>query len=100
MQSIPRLFDDGALSPSYRVYRHPGVARPVAPCCDPWLQISMYNPERLIDNGLIPDPEPERTVPAPPPVELYNIADDPLERRNLAEQHPDRVRNLLCELET
>ena len=32
--------------------------------------------------------------------ELYNIADDPLERRNLAAQHPEKASNLLRELET
>ncbi|MBD3385509.1 sulfatase-like hydrolase/transferase [candidate division KSB1 bacterium] len=78
----------------------PAIAEAMAaPCCDPWLRISMYNPERLIDNGLIPDPEPARTVPGPPPAELYNIAQVPLERTNLAEQHPDRVRRLLHDLE-
>ena len=71
-----------------------------APCCDPWLRISMYEPERLIENGLIQDPEPPRTVPEPPPPELYNIADDPLEQANLADQHPDIVHRLLRDLET
>jgi len=70
-----------------------------APCCNPWLRISMYEPERLIENGLVRDPEPPRTVPDPPPPELYNIAADPLEQRDLAEQHSDVVRRLLRDLE-
>ena len=71
-----------------------------APCCDPWLRIAMYEPERLIEQGLVRDPEPARTVPAPPPAELYHIADDPLEQTNLAERHPDVVHRLLIALET
>ncbi len=71
-----------------------------APCCDPWLRISMYEPEKLIETGPIKDPEPERTIPDPPPPELYNIAEDPLEQENLAEKYPDKVSHLLTELET
>ena len=37
-----------------------------APCCNPWLRISTYNPERLIANGLLKEPEPPRTIPDPP----------------------------------
>ncbi len=70
------------------------------PCVDPWLRISMYEPERLIENGLIPDPEPPRTVPDPPPAELYNITEDPLETANMADRHPDVAHRLLVELET
>lgn len=70
-----------------------------APCCDPWLRISMYEPERLIRDGILRDPEPPRTIPAPPPPELYNIAKDPLETANLAEQYPDVAHRLLIELE-
>jgi len=71
-----------------------------APCCDPWLRISMYEPERLIESGLIMDPEPTRTIPEPPPAELYNIAEDPLEETNLANRHPGIAQKLLVELET
>jgi len=70
------------------------------PCCDPWLRISMYEPERLIENGLITDPEPPRSIPEPPPPELYNIAGDPLEDVNLAADHPDIAHKMLVELET
>ncbi|MCG2659120.1 MAG: sulfatase-like hydrolase/transferase [Kiritimatiellae bacterium] len=71
-----------------------------APCCDPWLKISMYEPERLINGGLVKDPEPPRSVPEPPPPELYNIVNDPLEKANLMDRHPDIVHRLLRELET
>jgi arylsulfatase A-like enzyme len=71
-----------------------------SPCVDPWLHISMYETERLIESGVIPDPEPPRAVPPPPPAELYNIATDPLEATNLAAQHPDTAHRLLVDLET
>lgn len=78
----------------------PAIAESMeAPCCDPWLRISMYEPERLIENGLITDPEPPRSVPEPPPPELYNIAEDPLEAANLADRHPDVAHRLLRDLE-
>ena len=48
----------------------------------------------------ITGPFPPRQVPPPPPLELYNIADDPLERDNLAESYPGRVRKMMRELET
>ena len=70
-----------------------------APCCDPWLRISMYEPEQLIKNGPITDPEPPRNIPAPPHPELYNIAEDPTEKENLADQYPDITQRLLMELE-
>lgn len=59
----------------------------------------MYEPERLIESGPIKDPEPPRNVPAPPPPELYNIAEDLLETANLADRHPDVVHRLLGDLE-
>lgn len=79
----------------------PAIAEAMAaPCCTPWLNISMYEPERLISDGLVLDPEPPRTITEPPSVELYNIDDDPLEKTNVADQHPDIARRLLSELET
>jgi arylsulfatase A len=70
-----------------------------APCCDPWLRISMYEPERLIETGPIKDPEPARTLPSPPAPELYNIAEDPLETTDLSERHPDIAHRLLRDRE-
>lgn len=62
-----------------------------------WNSIMRYEPEKIQD--VIRDREPERTIPAPPPPELYNIAKDPLERENLANEHPERVARMLGELE-
>jgi arylsulfatase A-like enzyme len=45
-------------------------------------------------------PFPVRELPDPPPVELYNIADDPLEQNDLADQHAGRTHKMLTELET
>jgi arylsulfatase A len=65
-----------------------------------WLEASMYRPEHFLERGIIRDPDPPREVPAPPPPELYNIVQDPLEQSNTADQHPDTVHRLLRELET
>jgi len=65
-----------------------------------WLEVSMYNPDYFIQNGIITDPEPFVEAPAPPPQELYNIETDPLEQYNLAHQHPDIVHQMASELET
>ncbi|MCJ7736535.1 MAG: arylsulfatase [Anaerolineae bacterium] len=65
-----------------------------------WLPVSMYMPEHFIDNGIFSAPFPERDVPDPAPPELYNIAEDPLERKNLADEYPERARKMLQELET
>jgi len=65
-----------------------------------WLRVSMYGPEHFITQGLITDPEPEREVPPAPPPELYNIEEDPLEKHDLADREPERVRKLLRELES
>lgn len=64
-----------------------------------WLRVSMYEYEYFLEHGLIRG-EPERQVPPPPPAELYNIREDPLEQENLAARYPERVRRMLAELET
>ncbi|MBN1348179.1 sulfatase-like hydrolase/transferase [candidate division KSB1 bacterium] len=63
-------------------------------------EISMYNPEHFIVNGIFKPPYPPRDVPPPPSPELYNIEEDPLERNNLAEKYPSRAQKMLHELET
>jgi arylsulfatase A-like enzyme len=57
-----------------------------------------YQPESIIN--ITRGPEPERTVPSPPPPQLFNLRDDPLEQHDLAEQQPERVNRMLAELET
>ncbi len=64
-----------------------------------WLKVCMYEHDRMVAHGVIDEPDPPRDVPPPPAPELYNIADDPLERANVAEQHPEVVSRLLGELE-
>ncbi len=65
-----------------------------------WLRVSMYETEQLISRGIVREPEPARELPHPPPPELYNIAEDPLEKTNLAESHSNIARRMLRELET
>jgi len=65
-----------------------------------WLKVSMYEPEHFIENGIIREPDPPREIPPPPPAELYNIDEDPLEQHDLADAQPERVRRMLGELET
>jgi len=65
-----------------------------------WLAVSMYGPEYFIHNGVFRPPYPPREVPSPPPPELYNITEDPLEQRNLADRYPEQTRKMLRELET
>ena len=56
-----------------------------------------YHPERI--TGLLDEPEPDRMIPHPPNPELFNIADDPLERNNLVAEDPDRAGRMLSELD-
>ncbi|MBN2452107.1 MAG: sulfatase-like hydrolase/transferase [Lentisphaeria bacterium] len=55
------------------------------------------HPEAFVD--ILRTPSPPRELPPPPPPELYHLGDDPGETRNLADQHPDRTRRMLDELE-
>ncbi len=56
-----------------------------------------YFPEDFDD--IITDAEPARTVPAPPPPLLFNIAADPFEQQDLAEQYPGKAAAMLSDLE-
>lgn len=56
-----------------------------------------YEPTRYDD--IVRTPQPERAVPPPPPPQLFDISQDPLEQHDLADEHPQRVRNMLDELE-
>ncbi len=71
-----------------------------APCCSPWLTVSMYAPEYFEQRGLLDEPEPERHLPEPPAAELYNLAADPNEEHNLAAEQPEFARRLSRDLET
>ncbi len=55
-----------------------------------------YHPERV---RLMTDPEPERTIPDPLPIELYDVESDRAEADNLAEREPERAARMLSELE-
>ena len=49
---------------------------------------------------LSPLPEPKRLVPAPSPMPLFNIDDDPVEQNNLVEAKPERLSQMLANVET
>jgi arylsulfatase A len=64
------------------------------------LRVSMYEPERFIDGGIVDGPGLPYALPPPPPPQLYNIAEDPLELDDLAGAHPERLRSMVARLET
>lgn len=78
----------------------PAIAEAFAVPDGHWLHTSMYEYEYFVEHGIITDPDPPRTIPPPPPPELYHIATDVHESRNVAAEHPDIVHRLLSDLET
>jgi arylsulfatase A len=62
------------------------------------LHTSMYHPEVFEERGLLITPV-EREIPPAPAPELYDLAADPLERRDLAAERPEIVRRLVGRLE-
>ena len=56
-----------------------------------------YEPERITE--IRRWPEPERVVDDPSTPLLYNIADDPLEKQDLWDKHPERGAKMLNDLE-
>lgn len=56
-----------------------------------------YFPEHY--HGIVREPEPAQMVPEPPPPLLFNIAEDPFERNDLAAQHPQKVATMEAALE-
>ncbi len=56
-----------------------------------------FVPERYDD--VVREPQIQRSIPEPPPALLFNIADDPGERNDLAAQHPQIAARLEADLE-
>ena len=57
---------------------------------------SKYRPERF--ETLVETPEPGRVTAVAAPSQLFDLRSDPLEQRDLAAEHPDRVRRMEAEL--
>lgn len=85
-------------------YKDWKLIRPVIPgtlkasTVEPWLYISMYEPEKLLNRTPLPYEIPLCDISNPPAPELYNITEDPLERTNLAGKYPDITSFLMEEL--
>lgn len=62
-----------------------------------WDRRLKYEPDAVTD--ICRDPEPERTVPAPPPALLFNVEEDPWEQHDVSTSQPDRVRRMEAELD-
>ena len=62
-----------------------------------WDHAIKYSPEHFGD--IIREPEPERTIPEPPPALLFNIAEDPYEQDDLADKQPQRATAMEAALE-
>jgi len=56
-----------------------------------------YGPENYDD--IAREPEVSQSIPDPPPALLFNIADDPFERNDLAARHPQKVAAMEAALE-
>ena len=57
-----------------------------------------YHPDSVTE--LMSDPDPTQIIPEPGPPLLYNIANDPMETTNVANEHPERTAGMLRELES
>ena len=57
-----------------------------------------YQPENIPE--IFRWSEPNRVIPDPPPVELYDLNSDPNEQNNLAADQPQRVTKMLNELQS
>ncbi len=56
-----------------------------------------YQPDDFAD--IERSPEPQREIPSPPPAQLFNLKDDPLEQHDLAAAQPQRLERMLSALE-
>lgn len=64
-----------------------------------WLDVCMYEHDYFLTNDIIRDAPPERNLGPEKKIELYNLADDPLETVDLSHKHPDKVHKMKTELE-
>jgi len=65
-----------------------------------WEQlVSIYAPEYYTDNGFFEKPQTVVDLDNLPKTELYNIVEDPLEKVDLSDKYPNKVKKLTGELE-